>query len=335
MGFPASGKVTSQYHAPCPDCSERTNTILYLGALALAPFSVHTIAVEFQPKSQGPAMVEFYSFVHKGLRQLFGPVSSKQAQQRRLMATALTLLVAAFILVLYHNRDFWFPDAENAEDEVFQSGPAVASSSSAENAVKPSPHKKTGKPQLIASAQPVPGTPPIVVTRTVLPPLEVEVVAGDTHRKLRPTSNAVELDVQPDSSDQAADRNPDQPQESNAELAENATQAGSDEPAARVTDKASERFEMSPETSDAVNDPVRPGYPVLAREMKVQGSVILLAMIGRDGLIQDLRTLSGPPILSGAAREAVKQWHFKPHYEGNSAVETVARITVNFTISTN
>ncbi|MGH9496893.1 MAG: energy transducer TonB, partial [Candidatus Sulfotelmatobacter sp.] len=77
------------------------------------------------------------------------------------------------------------------------------------------------------------------------------------------------------------------------------------------------------------------GYPMLARQMKVQGSVILLAMIGREGMIQDLRILSGPPILSGAAREAVKQWHFKPHYEGSQAVETVARITVNFTISTN
>jgi protein TonB len=60
-----------------------------------------------------------------------------------------------------------------------------------------------------------------------------------------------------------------------------------------------------------------------------------MAMISRDGQIQDLRVLSGPPILSGAAREAVKQWHFKPHYEGAAAVETVARITVNFTISTN
>jgi protein TonB len=74
---------------------------------------------------------------------------------------------------------------------------------------------------------------------------------------------------------------------------------------------------------------------MLAREMKVQGSVILLAMISREGSIQDLRVLSGPPILAGAAREAVKQWHFKPHFEGAETVETVAKVTVNFTISTN
>jgi len=67
----------------------------------------------------------------------------------------------------------------------------------------------------------------------------------------------------------------------------------------------------------------------------VQGSVILRAFIGRDGLIQDLRVVSGPPILASAAEEAVKQWHFKPHYVGTEAVETQAKITVNFTISTN
>ena len=74
---------------------------------------------------------------------------------------------------------------------------------------------------------------------------------------------------------------------------------------------------------------------MLARQMKVQGSVILMALISREGTIQNLRVVSGPPILSGAAREAVKQWHFKPHYEGADTVETVAKVTVNFTISTN
>jgi len=80
---------------------------------------------------------------------------------------------------------------------------------------------------------------------------------------------------------------------------------------------------------------VQPGYPTLARQMKVQGSVVLRAFIGRDGLIQDLHVVSGPPILASAAEEAVKQWHFKPHYVGAEAVETQAKITVNFTISTN
>ena len=40
-------------------------------------------------------------------------------------------------------------------------------------------------------------------------------------------------------------------------------------------------------------------------------------------------------ILATAAREAVKQWHFKPYLQNGQPVETQARITVNFTISTN
>jgi protein TonB len=84
-----------------------------------------------------------------------------------------------------------------------------------------------------------------------------------------------------------------------------------------------------------VTSTVKPSYPMLARQMKVQGSVILQALIGKDGAIQNLRVVSGPHILASAAQDAVRQWHFKPHVEGAEAVETQAKITVNFTISTN
>ena len=92
---------------------------------------------------------------------------------------------------------------------------------------------------------------------------------------------------------------------------------------------------MSADASSIVTRPVTPNYPLLARQMKVQGSVILQALIGKDGIIQNLRVVSGPHILSSAAQDAVRQWHFKPHFEGDEAVETQAKITVNFTISTN
>jgi len=67
----------------------------------------------------------------------------------------------------------------------------------------------------------------------------------------------------------------------------------------------------------------------------VQGAVMLEALIGNDGIIQDLRVVSGPAILAEAARQAVKQWRFKPYLQDGQPVETQARITVNFTISTN
>jgi len=66
----------------------------------------------------------------------------------------------------------------------------------------------------------------------------------------------------------------------------------------------------------------------------VQGSVVLQALIGKEGTIQDLQVLSGPQILSSAAREAVMQWRFKPYLQSGQAIETEAKITVNFTIST-
>jgi len=156
--------------------------------------------------------------------------------------------------------------------------------------------------------------------RTVLPPLDVEVVAGDSHRNLRPANNSVKVDLQRGAAPSRARTS--------------APAAIEPEEPAQVV-KAAERVEVSANAADLVTHSVKPGYPTLARQMKVQGSVIMLAVIGRDGLIQELRLLSGPPILAGAAQEAVRQWHFKPHYIGAEPVETQAKITVNFTISTN
>jgi protein TonB len=66
--------------------------------------------------------------------------------------------------------------------------------------------------------------------------------------------------------------------------------------------------------------------------MKVQGAVLLKALIGADGYIRDLQVLSGPAILASAAREAARQWQFKPYLQNGQPVETQANITVNFTI---
>ncbi len=76
-----------------------------------------------------------------------------------------------------------------------------------------------------------------------------------------------------------------------------------------------------------------PDYPVLGGQTSVQGSVLLQALIGADGLVEDMRILSGPSILVPAAREAVRQWRFKPFLQNGKAVETQARVTVNFSIN--
>jgi protein TonB len=258
-------------------------------------------------------------------------VVTEDHRQRELMVGSLCLLLLALSIVLWHDRDFWFPDSPDAEsDQQVDSAPAKATPAHGPAATawvasvaKPN-HKalhtivKTDAANTAAESDSEP--PPAVVTRTALPPLEVEVVAGDSHRVIRPGSNSMHVDLQPGT--------PPQP-------APESSVARDIETAANVTSNATERVQMSADTSAILTSPVKPSYPMLARQMKVQGSVILQALIGRDGIIQNLRVVSGPHILASAAEDAVRQWHFKPHLQGSEAVETQAKITVNFTISTN
>ena len=73
--------------------------------------------------------------------------------------------------------------------------------------------------------------------------------------------------------------------------------------------------------------------PFSTKPQTVEGAVVLLATIDKDGNIQRLQPISGPEILFAAAREAVKQWRFKPYYASGAAVESETQITVKFAIS--
>ncbi|MGC1229068.1 MAG: energy transducer TonB, partial [Candidatus Sulfotelmatobacter sp.] len=73
-------------------------------------------------------------------------------------------------------------------------------------------------------------------------------------------------------------------------------------------------------------------YPALGQHSRVQGSVVLEAVIGTDGVIEGLRVLGGPSILINAAQQAVRQWHFKPYLQNGRPVETKCTVTVNFSI---
>ena len=86
---------------------------------------------------------------------------------------------------------------------------------------------------------------------------------------------------------------------------------------------ANERVVLSPDAKQVVTHSVEPSYPTLAKQMKVQGSVVLQALIGKEGTIQSLQIVSGPQgFSSSAAREAVMQWRFKPYYQSGQAIET-------------
>jgi len=77
----------------------------------------------------------------------------------------------------------------------------------------------------------------------------------------------------------------------------------------------------------------RPVYPPLAKAARVQGTVKFEAKISKEGTIEDLKVVSGPPLLIQAALDAVKQWLYKPTLLNGEPVEVLTTIDVNFTLS--
>jgi len=72
-----------------------------------------------------------------------------------------------------------------------------------------------------------------------------------------------------------------------------------------------------------------PEYPALALQENIQGRVVVDAVIGKDGTLQNIRSV-GPPSLSAAVLESVKKWRYQPHYENGVPVEVETQITVDF-----
>jgi TonB family protein len=232
--------------------------------------------------------------------------------QRKRMLIALGILLLALAAVVLKDWDFWFPPSSEAQEAAIRSKSKSVVPATANTTVTPARERKP----VVKSPAPAATEAPFSATteRAALPPLQVEVVAGNRHISVPAKSNAIHLDV-------------DSGATSSASGAAGSTQSG--------VVSAGDRVQLSPQTAQSVTVSVPPDYPLLARQMKVQGAVSLQALISRDGSIQELQILSGPSILATAAREAVKQWHFKPYLQNGQPVETQARITVNFTISTN
>ena len=78
---------------------------------------------------------------------------------------------------------------------------------------------------------------------------------------------------------------------------------------------------------------VEPAYPPLARAARVQGEVVLSAVISVNGDIQNLQLVSGHPMLVPAALAAVKEWRYKPYLLNGQPVEVETTITVIFALS--
>ena len=78
---------------------------------------------------------------------------------------------------------------------------------------------------------------------------------------------------------------------------------------------------------------VEPIYPSLARTARVQGAVVIAAVIGKDGMVERLQVVSGHPLLIQAAIDAVRQWRYRPYILNGAPIEVDTQITVNFILA--
>jgi protein TonB len=260
------------------------------------------------------------------------PAALKTRQFRKLLL-ALALLVVAIAVVVVGDRQFWFGpeplvlDSDGTEPAVAPPAQPVPSATqpTQPSSTQPTPpsatqptqkmpvpapaatpvakkHARAVKGPVRSAAKAAPkaaNSPTVATTRTVLPPMDVDVVAGDGHQTVRPANKAAKVEI---------------------------LTPGSAPKVGAVTNAIGrERISGDAAQSEA-------SYPLLAQNMNVQGSVVLQAIIGADGIIENVHVLSGPAILAAAAQQAVREWRFKPVLQNGQPVETKANITVNFTI---
>ena len=77
---------------------------------------------------------------------------------------------------------------------------------------------------------------------------------------------------------------------------------------------------------------VEPKYPPLALAARIQGPVVLAAVISKAGTIENLRLVTGHPMLVPAAIDAVRQWQYRPYILNGDVIEVETQITVNFVL---
>ena len=78
---------------------------------------------------------------------------------------------------------------------------------------------------------------------------------------------------------------------------------------------------------------VKPAYPGEARRLRVEGTVLIRAKVGKDGSVHVLNVVSGDPRLVDAAVGAVQQWRYEPCRLNGEPVEYIAHLDVHFTLS--
>jgi len=97
---------------------------------------------------------------------------------------------------------------------------------------------------------------------------------------------------------------------------------------------APQQFSLSADVAAGyLSHAVAPVYPPIAKAARVSGTVVLQATLSKQGAIENLRVISGPPLLQQAALDAVKQWVYRPYLLNGEPVEVNTTINVIFNLS--
>ena len=84
------------------------------------------------------------------------------------------------------------------------------------------------------------------------------------------------------------------------------------------------------EGQSAATTKVQPDYPPIARQLKIEGPVELEAVVSESGTVEKVNIVSGNPILTKPAVEALKKWKFAPFTADGKAVRALVPVGLNF-----
>lgn len=84
------------------------------------------------------------------------------------------------------------------------------------------------------------------------------------------------------------------------------------------------------EALGAVVTKVVPEYPVIARQLKISGTVVLELLIAENGAVESVTAVSGNPVLTKPAADTLKKWKFKPFTADGAPVKAQAQISMSF-----
>jgi protein TonB len=92
------------------------------------------------------------------------------------------------------------------------------------------------------------------------------------------------------------------------------------------------RVALLPEPPRKIAD-ARPVYPEIARTARVEGTVVLEAVLDPTGRVTQLRVVRSIPLLDQAALDAVRQWRYTPSAYGGKPVSVLMTVTIRFTLN--